>query len=257
VTTTNVQALTLNFEAGQSPLNPGKGPKVIIDGQSLNAPKVAADHSMTVHFRKEGKKWAVVASATEPGLHKQHGLQGPIDDAFMDSFLMVSPTGTAMNEKVGKWAAAEEKHAITHWRQQFRGEALVKEDRSVTADDIANHNLVLWGDPSSNQVLAKIADKLPIKWTAKGITVGGQTYAADHHVPVLVYPNPLNPKHYIVINSGFTFREYDYLNNARQTPKLPDFAIVDIDVPVSSRWPGGVVDAGFFGEKWELVAHKK
>jgi hypothetical protein len=25
---------------------------------------------------------------------------------------------------------------------------------------------------------------------------------------VLIYPNPLNPKRYIMINSGFTFREY-------------------------------------------------
>ncbi len=257
VTTTNVHAFTLNFEAGQSPLNPGKGPKVMVDGQSLNAPSVAADHSMTVHFRKEGQKWAVVSSTAEAGLRKQHGLQGPIDDAFMDSFLMVSPTGTAMNDKVGKWAASEEKHAITHWRQQYRGEAPVKEDRNITDADMANHNLVLWGDPTSNKVLAKIADKLPIHWSAKGITVGGKTYAADHHVPVLIYPNPLNPKHYVVINSGFTFREYDYLNNARQTPKLPDFAVVDIDVPVSSRWPGGVVDAGFFGEKWELTAKTK
>ena len=64
-------------------------------------------------------------------------------------------------------------------------------------------------------------------------------------MPVLIYPNPLNPKRYVVINSGFTFREYDYLNNARQVPKLPDFAVVDIDVPVSSRAPGGIVTAGF------------
>jgi hypothetical protein len=71
--------------------------------------------------------------------------------------------------------------------------------------------------------------------------------------PVLIYPNPLNPKHYIVINSGFTYREYDYLNNARQTPKLPDWAIVDVDTPPNSRFPGKVVDANFFGEKWELL----
>jgi len=54
------------------------------------------------------------------------------------------------------------------------------------------------------------------------------------------------------LNSGFTFREYDYLNNARQTPKLPDYAVVDVRVPVSSRAPGGIVAAGFFGENWEL-----
>ena len=69
-------------------------------------------------------------------------------------------------------------------------------------------------------------------------------------MPVLIYPNPLNPKRYVVLNSGFTFREYDYLNNARQVPKLPDFAVIDVNVPVSSRTPGGFVTAGFFTEDW-------
>ena len=78
--------------------------------------------------------------------------------------------------------------------------------------------------------------------------------SAGHHVPVLIYPNPLNPKRYVVLNSGFTFREYDYLSNARQVPKLPDYAVVDIDKPVTSRAPGGIVAAGFFTETWGLPA---
>ena len=53
------------------------------------------------------------------------------------------------------------------------------------------------------------------------------------------------------------FREYDQLNNARQVPKLPDFAIVDVSVAVSSRAPGGIADAGFFGEDWELTKETK
>ncbi len=68
----------------------------------------------------------------------------------------------------------------------------------------------------------------------------------------MIYPNPLNPKRYVVLNSGFTYREYDYLNNARQVPKLPDYAIIDVKVPATSRAPGGIVAAGFLGEKWDL-----
>src|SRR5262249_20430088 len=118
------------------------------------------------------------------------------------------------------------------------------------------HNLVLWGDPNSNQLLAKIAAKLPICWDDKGIHVGDKTYDAVHHVPLLIYPNPLNPKRYVVLNSGFTFREYDYLNNARQVPKLPDWAVIDVNIPPSPRASGKVVDAGFFGEQWELKKHE-
>ena len=128
----------------------------------------------------------------------------------------------------------------------------MKDDTAVTDADIAAHNLVLWGDPSSNKVLAKIADKLPVHWDAQSLRVGAQTYSGDHHVAVLIYPNPLNRRRYVVLNSGFTFREYDYLNNARQIPKLPDYAVIDISVPASSKAPGGIATAGFFDEHWQL-----
>jgi len=215
---------------------------------------VMSDRSWTAHFVREEKKWNAVDSGEDEGLRKRHGLQGPIDDAFMESFLMVRPTGRPMNEKVGAWATAELSHATEHWRRQFRGDVRVKDDTDITADDIASNNLVLWGDPSSNRQLAKVANELPIRWDAQGVHTPQADYPGDRYVPVLVYPNPLNPKRYVVLNSGFTFREYDYLSNARQTPKLPDWAIVDVSVPVSSRAPGGIVNAGFFGERWEFVA---
>jgi hypothetical protein len=79
----------------------------------------------------------------------------------------------------------------------------------------------------------------------------GKTYDATHHAPVLVYPNPLNPKRYIVINSSFTYREYDYLNNARQIAKLPDWAVIDLNQPKTPRAPGGILAADFFDESWQ------
>jgi dienelactone hydrolase len=251
--TTNVDAVTFSMAPGFCPLDNNGHPQVIMDGQKLEAPPVMSDRSWTTHFRKRDGKWAVEDSADDHSLHKQHGLQGPIDDAFMDSFIMVRPTGQPLNERVGAWAQAEMAHAIDHWRRQFRGEARVENDIEVSDSEIATNNLVLWGDPQSNQLLAKIAAQLPIRWDAQGIHTPIANYPADKFVPVLIYPNPLNPKRYIVINSGFTFREFDYLNNARQTPKLPDWAIVDVNVPVSTRKPGGIVDAGFFDEEWKFA----
>ncbi|HZS05599.1 MAG TPA: prolyl oligopeptidase family serine peptidase [Blastocatellia bacterium] len=253
VKTQNVSALTLEMPSGLCPLDNTRQPTVAIDDQKIIAPAVMSDRSWTAHFRRMGKTWVAVASVDDGELRKRHGLQGPIDDAFMSSFMMVLPTGKAMNETIGAWVASEQAHAIRHWRQQFRGEARVKNDEAVTDEDIASHNLILWGDPGSNKILARIADKLPIRWDTRGIRVGSQSFPAAQHVPVFIYPNPLNPKRYIVINSGFTYREYDYLNNARQVPKLPDYAVVDVSVPPSARSVGGIVLAGFFGERWELL----
>jgi hypothetical protein len=254
IKTRNVSALTLAMPSGHCPLDVTRRPKVLLGTQELEGAPVLSDRSWSSHFRKSGERWHVVDSVEDGTLRKRHGLQGPIDDAFMDSFLMIRPTGKPLNDTVGKWAAAEMSHAVEHWRRQFRGEAGVKNDEEVTDADIAAHNLVLWGDPSSNKVLAKIADKLPIRWTGQTVVVGGNTFPASQHVPVFIYPNPLNPRRYVVINSGFTYREYDYLNNARQVPKFPDFAVMDIGVPPTSRSAGGVVIAGFFGERWELSA---
>lgn len=248
---TNVTSLTLSMPAGLCPLDNGTKPTVIINGAKLEAPAAGSDRSWVAHFEKTGSTWQNVTQPEMASLAKRPGLQGPIDDAFMDSFLMVSPTGQPLNEESGAWVKAEQRHATEQWRAQFRGEARVKTDREITDADISNHNLVLWGDPQSNQVLARILDRLPVKWSGKDLTIAGKTFTSTSHVPVLIYPNPLNPRRYVVLNSGFTFREYDYLNNARQVSKLPDYAVIDINQPVTPRAPGGIASAGFFNEKWQ------
>ena len=253
LTTQNVSALSLAFPSGTTDLFLDAAPLVEIDGQKITSALLHLPAGNAAHFRKVNGKWIAAARADDGKLRKRHGLQGPIDDAFMDSFVMVTPTGAPMNAAVGAWCAAEQAHAITQWRQQFRGEARVKKDTEVDAGDVSGSNLVLWGDPASNKVLARIAKKLPIRWDVQGVRVGGKTYDPARYVPVLIFPNPLNPKHYVVINSGFTYREYDYLNNARQIPKLPDYAIVDTSIPPSPRAAGGIADAGFFDETWHLT----
>jgi hypothetical protein len=257
VSTSNVSAFTLNYPPGTF-LNPLRRQFTIFvngfgsddDSCSLDVP-VSSDGSAAYSFHKQKGKW-VAGALPSGGLRKKHGLQGPIDDAFMDSFIFVRPTGQAASEKAGAWAKAELDRAIEHWRRHFRGEARVKDDTAITEDDIKSANLILWGDPSSNSLIAKTAAQLPIAWTGSEIKAGEKTFPAADHALICIYPNPLNPERYLVLNSSFTFREYDYLNNARQTPKLPDWAVIDVNQAPNARTPGRIAAADFFGEKWEL-----
>jgi pimeloyl-ACP methyl ester carboxylesterase len=230
--------------------------EMTINGHRVDGGAADSECGYAAHFMKQANGWTRMGreGPAPGGLHKIHGLQGPIDDAFMDHFLIVRPTGRPMNAKCGAWEAAECDHAIEHWFKQFRGNPRVKNDVDVTDADFAAGNVVLFGDPSSNRVIAKIAGRLPIKWTADAIHLGDRTFSADDHVPVLIYPNPLDGSHYVVLNSGFTYREYDYLNNARQTPKLPDYAVIDVSAPATTQSPGGICAAGFFDENWQLQA---
>ncbi|MFN0021850.1 MAG: prolyl oligopeptidase family serine peptidase [Pirellulaceae bacterium] len=220
---------------------------------SIGEVKKSSDGSLKISVHKTDGKWKLGPRPSDGGLRKKHGLQGPIDDAFLDSFIFVRPTGKPWNEMAGKWSEAELTRAIEHWRRQFRGNARVKNDVDVTQQDMEGSNIVLWGDPGSNSVLAKIADKLPIQWTKESITVGkDRKFPADKHALIAIYPNPLFPYRYVVLNSSFTYRDFAYLNNARQVPMLPDWAVVDLTTPPGSVWPGKIADADFFDERWQL-----
>jgi hypothetical protein len=225
---------------------------VKIDKQLVVAPQSKSDRSWSVSLHRDGEKWKA-GRRPATGLRKRHNLQGPIDDAFMDSFVFVKPTGKAKHAAVESWAAGELDRATEHWRRHFRGEARVKLDTEVTDSDIASSNLILWGDAASNKLLARVIDKLPIRWTDTAIQAGDDKFAAEQHALIAIHPNPLNSQRYVVLNSSFTFRDFAYLNNARQVPMLPDWAVVDLRTPPNAVWPGKVAKAGFFGEQWQYV----
>ena len=252
IRTQNISAFTIDYPAGLCPLTTMQKPVLKIDGQEVAVGRPKSDRSWLAHLRKADGKWTASLTRHEPGaLVKRHGLSGPVDDAFMDSFLFVRPTKEALAPDTGARVKSEMDRAVFEWRRQFRGDAPAKDDSAVTDADIAASNLVLWGDPQSNAVLARVIAKLPLTWTKDKLEMNGKSYDATKHLPVLIYPNPLNPDRYIVLNSSFTYREYDYLNNARQVPKLPDWAVIQVDRPATSQAPGGIADAGFFDEAWK------
>jgi lysophospholipase L1-like esterase len=254
----NVTALTLSMPAGLCPLDPTVPVKIDVNGWLLTASRPLSDRSWRVQLILKDGRWSVgTQKGSHEGLVKRHDLQGPIDDAFMDSFVFVRPTGKAQHVKAGQWADSELTRGIEHWRRHFRGYARVKDDSKITDADIASSNLILWGDPSSNAVLKRIIGKLPIQWNATSIKVGGKKYSSKDHALIMIYPNPLNPKRYVVLNSSFTYREFAYLNNARQVPMLPDWAVIDLKTPPGTVWPGKVVAADFFNDHWQLVDSRK
>ena len=209
-----------------------------IDGQTI-----AAGANPT--FEKTGGKWAA-ATATAAGLRKIHGLQGPIEDAFREGFLAVRGTGQPWNAAAHGFANQRFDVFRSEFAKWMRGDIRVKDDTAVSASDIANYNLVLFGDPGSNGVMAKVMGGLPIQWTREAIAVGSQKFPADGHALVMIYPNPLNPQRYVVLNTGHTFTANRITAGSESTffPRLGDYAVL-----TSS---GDVKIAGIFDETWKL-----
>ncbi len=257
--TKNVTAVEVSLWPGEAPFDLTKPVNVEIDGRLLVVPPARSDRSFRASFVKHGSGWHPGEPATT-GLRKQPGLQGPIDDAFLKPFTFVRPTGKFRNAAVEKWVKAEMERAVREWRRHFRGDVRVVDDTEIgefAVFESGRGNLVLWGDPSSNKLLAEMIDDLPIEWKER-LSVGDRRFAEPAAVPLLVYPNPISPNNYVVLNSGPTYREYAYLNNARQVPMLPDWAVVDAAVENDpawprSRWPGRILAADFFDEEWRVT----
>lgn len=240
---------------------PRKSRRVTIDGQVLTTEE---DRDRWL-LQRDGEKWSLAHEPSQASaqpdvaatarLRKQPRSQGPIDDAFLEPFLFVLPSGRATSPAVQAWVEQESSRAIERWRAICRGEPRVKRDVDVTPDDLRRYHVILWGDHQSNQLIKQILgrpgdDRLPFRWNAQRVAVRDQEHASSDHLLSLIYPNPLNPRRYIVINSGLTFREGHDRTNSQQNPKLPDWAIIDVKVPPSATAAGGIVAADFFDEQW-------
>ncbi len=197
--------------------------KAEIDGVRLNGAIHAAE--------KRNGTWRA-ADRNPRVLAKRHGLQGPIDDAFRDSFLCVRPTGRPADPGAHKLSLARLEEFQKTWGKFLRGDIRIKDDREVTAEDIRNHNLILFGDGGSNSLMGRVLPGIPVR----GKAGDGQILAA-------IYPNPLNASKYVVLNSGHTFSDKEFrATNALLYPRLGDWAVLDAS--------GELITVGFFDENW-------
>ena len=125
VKASNVNAFTLSFGPAARRLGRMRSRG---DHQRTEGHGRRAEHGrILVGFvSQNGDKWT--RGRSKDGVRKKHGLQGPIDDAFMNGFVFVKPSGTPAIPAMAKWVESEQNHAIKEWRRQFRGEAQVRKD---------------------------------------------------------------------------------------------------------------------------------
>ncbi len=242
VTTENVAALAVARPAAET---------IRLDGQEFPLRDAVQGLLPDVYFRKTPKGWELLDHDGSLDLQrntrteKQPGLQGPIDDAFTGSFLIVRGTGTPNNPRVQDWSDARLKRFADDWARYLRGDLRIKNDVDVTDQDIEGNHLILFGDPGSNRLIARVLPGLPLKWSTTEVELSGK-YPSTDHVPVLINANPLNPLRYVVINSGHTFGAKEFAGtNALLYPHLGDFAVIKIGESDE------VKGEGYFNEKWK------
>jgi len=130
-------------------------------------------------------------------------------------------------------------------------------------------NMILFGDVTSNWIIAQAAPKLPIALSPQQVTVRERVYRGDHINYFFIAPSPFTEDdRYIVISRGFLSSNIDpNIHTAGNVGKdlealpfyWPDYVVWDarrepaptVQSPLKYL-PEAFLDAGFFDDNWSL-----
>ncbi len=262
VDTANVRAFSLHL--GDAPLAPegtGDGAaevSITIDGSVVHrgAPEKLPE---TAHFVRERKEWRRGIPRAKAGrLQKRPGLSGPITDAYYDAVVHVYGTGAPDLEERLKRAAEKGSNGWPLWL--WRVSQPVLADTEVTPEIMRDNHLVLYGTPGSNRILERIRVRLPIALGPDAITLGEERFTGNGLGTRFIYPNPLFPDRYVIVQWGLTAAAVMAGHNLPDF--LPDYVVYDERATAArerlvfrrSRRP---LALGFFDDSWRLPVPPK
>jgi hypothetical protein len=177
----------------------------------------------------------------------------------MESFICVRGTGKPWSQEQHDWAHWTLDRFAGEFDKWLRGKIRIVDDRHLTDKEMTESNIILFGDPGSNSVLARMLKDLPIKWSRDAIQVNDKKYDPKTHGLSMIYPNPITPaayqgpRRYVVINSGHTMHEKDFkASNSWLFPRLGDIAIQKFTKNSKTGYDEEIEWAALFNSAWKL-----
>jgi len=180
-------------------------------------------------------------------LRKTRAVCGPVSDVMNYPFVLVRGTSGSAEETAALAAMAG--RFAKDWYAYAEGRATVIRDTEVTPELMRNRNLVLFGLPETNELVARIAPKLPLRLSRTAVTLpDGKSFPVEGTGLVLTYPNPLAPYRYVLVCHGLPWGEGRSPNH--RFDLLPDFAVYRAE-----SLPGIGINrylaAGLFDANWQ------
>lgn len=206
---------------------------------------------------REGAWQPVSESKIDSKLLRKHPDRcGPIIEAFNAPFLLVYGTSgraedTETNQRESRWAQV-------WWQIWANGNCRIKPDREIVQEDVENYNLILYGNAASNQVIARVNQDLPIHFAGGAIVAGEERFEGDEVAVQLVYPNPLNPDRYVVINGGVTCKGTANIHKTglevmdEHFPSSTTFDYAIFNDNFIGKTENRYLKSGYFDGQWQL-----
>jgi len=185
----------------------------------------------------------------ETQLRKRPGLSGPLWDIYSGSSILIYGSNSSDESLVASARRCAQDFANPPWmdRLSFR----IISDAEVTKKTLYNKNIVLFGNSSTNRILAEISDTIPVKIKKGEVLAKDEKYSGQKIEYVLIYPNPLNHKKYVAVFAGNSPQSINCFNNLwpqfRSAIKEIDYGIFEMNEDDSVKW----LAKGIFGTNWD------
>jgi len=239
ITAENVAEMTLR--PGPSLVRPGRPVRVFVNG-TLHKSWRRPDGAIKIVLQKPPGSVA---------LRKTPALCGPMREAYLSRFIVVY--GTIGTPEEQKTEIARATQARIEWLQFTQGLPPAKPDTAVSPQDIRDCNLILYGSPFTNAVTRRIAPQLPVRITREAYAVGERRYARNGASLLMIYPNPLNPKRYVIVADGEPWGKS--LSRNHKLDLVPDFIVFtqEVDRDGTMFETNQFLCAGYFDQFWRLA----
>ena len=227
--------------------------RITIDGTVIyDGPRAHLGH--VVNAVKSAAGWHLGFPDERPGtLVKHPGLGGPLTDAYFGSMIHVYGTQNADHTDALRSAAEQGSRGWPLWLWNFRQPVVA--DTDVTSEMMRSATVVLYGSDGDNSVLERIESQLPIRIERDAVVVGEQRFAGRDVGVRFIYPNPLAPDSYVMVQGAV---QPSGVVAGRNLPDfLPDYLVYDGRTTRNRArlvtGPNRALAMGYFDRHWQLA----
>jgi predicted esterase len=234
----HIEAKTENV--GELELFPEMLAKAGMTGTSLSVALNGTNREVPL----DGKSVVLEIAPQKPAkVHKNHDIEGPVSHAFAGPFILVGNSGGSAEELKLENAVLDA--MAKHWEETFFVPCRRKLDKEITDADIRDNNLIFAGTPQTNTLLKRVGGQIPLRVEPARLQVGDASYDGKDLSATIVYPNPLNPRRYIVVTESNNFASF-------VLPQPNPARMCWYDVAVWRSGPGRVFLkwAGYWDNTW-------